>query len=315
MSRTQLSALWTTAAWREAARVRAAEVDVEHLYLGLIAVGGAAAALLGRHGITLASARGRVRDALAEDLATLGIDVADLPSPIHFMQMGDPAWHATARADALLKSVTLTDTYAALVALLQEPSGIVRRLVHADGVVPQDLVPELKEGADDPYAPEAVPADDTLLPPPNRGQRVRRYVSAPPADVVAALADPALLALWAFDPVKSQVSEGGLRNRIEKGGRSLTVRLSCTRTTEADAKVVTWVHTAEDTKYAGETLTYDRFEVRPAPGGSEVTRIAGRRTFGLVGRVLAPVYDLFGSWGLLHTMQAITFGIADRQPS
>lgn len=93
------------------------------------------------------------------------------------------------------------------------------------------------------------------------------------------------------------------------------MRLSCTRTTEADAEVVTWVHTAEDTKYAGETLTYDRFEVRPAPGGSEVTRIAGRRTFGLVGRVLAPVYDLFGSWGLLHTMQAITFGIADRQPS
>ena len=65
---------------------------------------------------------------------------------------------------------------------------------------------------------------------------------------------------------------------------------------------------------SGERLTYDRFEVRPAPGGSTIVRTAGRRTFGLLGRALAPVHDLFGSWGLLHTMQAITIGIADRQP-
>ena len=46
----KLSSLLTTASWREAARLRAAEVDLEHLYLGLIAVGGSAARLLGRHG-------------------------------------------------------------------------------------------------------------------------------------------------------------------------------------------------------------------------------------------------------------------------
>ncbi|MDO5534639.1 MAG: Clp protease N-terminal domain-containing protein [Propionibacteriaceae bacterium] len=315
MSRIQLSALWTTAAWREAARVRESEVDVEHLYLGLIAVGGAAAALLGRHGITLASARRRVREAMTEDLATLGIDVADLPSPIHFLQLGDPAWQATPRADALLKSTTPTDTYAVLVALLQEPSGTVRRLVHADGVVPQDLVPELKQGADDPYAPESVPADDALLPRPNRAQRVRRFVSAPVDAVADAIADPALLGLWAYDPVTSQVSEGGLRNRVEKAGKTLTVTLECTRSHEEDTQVVTWVHTAQDTKYAGQRLTYDRFEVVSAPGGSEVIRTAGRRTFGVLGRLLSPVNDLFNSWGLLHTTQAITFGIADRQPS
>lgn len=311
----QLSSLWTTAAWREAARVRAAEVDLEHLYLGLITVGGAAARLLGSHGITLAGARRRVREAMSVDLAALGVDIADLPSPIHFMQLGDPAWKATPRAEAFLKELKAADTYGMLVALLKEPSGTVRRLVHADGVTPQDLVPELKQGADDPYAPESVPADDAILPRPNRAQRVRRYVSAPPDAVVDALADPALLALWAYDPVTSQVSDGGLRHRMEKGGRSLTVTLDCTRTHENGVDVVTWTHTATDGQHAGETLTYDRFAVNPAPGGSEIVRTAGRRTFGLLGRLLSPVHDLFGSWGMLHTMQAITFGIADRQPS
>lgn len=314
MSRIQLSNLWTTAAWREAARVRAPEVDVEHLYLGLITLGGAAARLLGRHGITLASARRRVREALTADLATIGVDIADLPSPIHFMQLGDPAWKATPRADAVLMEAKMTDTYDLLVTLLKEPSGTVRRLVHADGVVPQDLVPELKEGADDPYAPETTQADDTLLPRPSRAQRVRRFVSAPPDAVADALADPALLALWAYDPTKAQTSDGGLVVRHEKAGKSLTARLASTREQVGTADVVTWTTEALDTKYAGQRLTYDRFEVRPAPGGSEIVRTSGRRTYGVLGRLLAPVFDLFGSWGLLHTMQAITFGIADRQP-
>lgn len=311
----RLSSLWTTAAWREAARVRAGEVDLEHLYLGLLAVGGSAARLLGRHGITLASARQRVREVQAADLATLGVDIADLPSPIHFMQLGDLAWKATPRADELLKTLKAADTYGLLVTLLKEPSGTVRRLVHADGVTPQDLVPELKSGGDDPYAPENVPADDALLPRPNRGLRVRRYISAPPDAVADALADPALLALWAYDPTKSQVTDAGLRVRHDKGGRSITATLTSTRAQDGDTHTVTWVQTAEDTQYAGQPLTYDRFEVRPAPGGAEITRTSGRRTFGLLGRLLAPVFDLFGSWGILHTMQAIAFGIADRQPS
>ena len=40
---------------RVAARVGVREVDTEHLYLGLLALGGAAARLLGSHGVTLAA--------------------------------------------------------------------------------------------------------------------------------------------------------------------------------------------------------------------------------------------------------------------
>ena len=311
----KLSSLLTTASWREAARLRAAEVDLEHLYLGLIAVGGSAARLLGRHGITLASARQRVREALALDLATLGVDVADLPSPIHLMQLGDPAWQATPRADTTLKELRMTETYEVLVTLLKEPSGTVRRLVAADGVTPQDLVPELKEGADDPYSTERVPLDTTLLPAPGRAQRVRRYVSAPVDLVAESLADPGLLTVWAYDPTKATASDGGLRVRHDKGGRVLTVQLAVDTETVGDTRIVTWTHTALDTQYAGQRLTYDRFEVTPAPGGADIVRTSGRRTYGVLGRLAAPLTDRFVGWGMLHTMQTITFGIADRQPT
>lgn len=310
-----LSSLWTTAAWREAARLRAAEVDVDHLYLGLIAVGGAAAQLLGTHGITLASARRQVRAAHPADPGALGVDVADLPSPIHFMQAGDAAWRATARADEVVKGAGMTDTYELLVALLKEPSGTVRRLVAADGVTPQGLVPALKAGADDPYTTERAVPDTTLLPGPARAQRVRRYVSAPVGLVADALADPTLLQLWSYDPTKADVSGGGCTVRHHKGGDSLTVRLTVTTAAEGDRRVVTWVQEALDGRYAGERLTYDRFEVSPAAGGATIVRTAGRRTFGLLGRAASPFTDRFIGWGMLHTMQAITFGIADRQPS
>lgn len=308
-----LSSLWTTAAWREAARVRAAEVDLEHLYLGLIALGGSAAQLLGSHGITLASARHRVRDAHA-DRPVPGVDPADLPSPIHFMQPGDPAWTATPRADAVITVARMTDTYELLVTLLKEPSGTVRGLVAADGVTPQDLVPELRAGADDPYATERATPDPTLIGTPARAQRVRRFVSAPVHLVADALADPTLLRLWSYDPTRAKVSEGGFLVRHVKGGRSLTVRLAVTTDADGDRRVVTWTQEATDGQYAGQRLTYERFLVSPAPGGAEIVRTSGRRTFGLLGRAASPFTDRFVGWGMLHTMQAITFGIADRQP-
>lgn len=45
-----LSSRWTSAAYLEAARVRTPEIDIDHLYLGLLAVGGQAARLLGATG-------------------------------------------------------------------------------------------------------------------------------------------------------------------------------------------------------------------------------------------------------------------------
>ena len=60
----------------EAARTRVSEIDIDHLYLGLLAVGGQAARILGRHGVSLSTARRRVRESLTSDLDALGLAAA-----------------------------------------------------------------------------------------------------------------------------------------------------------------------------------------------------------------------------------------------
>lgn len=305
-----LVALWSQASWREAARLRAGEIDLAHLYLGLIALGGSAARLLGRHGISLASARQRVRE--AEATADAGPEPG-LP-PLTLRELGDGSWAATPRAEALIKQAgKAPDTFGILIALLKEPSGVVRRLVGADGVLPQMLVPELRLGSDDQYATERVPVDARILTGPARAHRVRLFVSAPPSRVADVLADPATLALWAVDPATSELGDGGEIVRHRRGDRNLTLRYHHKREHADGIETVTWIAEMLDTPHAGEALMYDTFTCAPAPGGTELTRVEGRRRFGLAGRLLAPLWDSFANWGMVHGMLGLSFAIADRQ--
>lgn len=309
----KLVALWSQASWREAARIRAGEIDLEHLYLGLLALGGSAARLLGRHGISLASARARVREGREADGTSPGrTDAAALP-PLTIRELGEGAWTATARADAVIAAAgKAADTFGLLVALLQEPTGTVRRLVGADGVTPQSLVPELKQGSDDQYVAERVPVDTAVLSTPARAHRVRFFVSAPPALVAGVLADPATLALWALDPAKSELSDGGETVRHRRGDTTMTLRYHHKRETAEGVETVTWIAEMLDTPHAGEALLYDTFICTPAPGGTELVRTEGRRRFGVVGQLLAPLWDSFANWGMVHGMLGLSFGIADR---
>lgn len=307
----RLVALWSQASWREAARVRADEIDLEHLYLGLIALGGSAARLLGRHGISLASARRRVHERQGEGA---GDDPgAAALSPLTIRELGEGSWKATARADALMTAAAKApDTFGILVVLLQEPTGAVRQLVGADGVLPQSLVPELKQGADDQYTTERVPVDTAILPAPARAHSVHFFVSAPPALVADVLADPATLALWAIDPAKSELADGGETVRHRRGDKTITLRYHHKRTMADGVEMVTWIAEMLDPPHAGEALMYDTFTCTPAPGGTELVRTEGRRRFGVMGQLFAPLWDSFANWGMVHGMVGLSFGIADQ---
>ncbi|GAB3700121.1 Clp protease N-terminal domain-containing protein [Mariniluteicoccus flavus] len=65
------------AAATEAARLRHAEVDIDHLLLGLLAAGGEPARRLAAQGVTLAAARGACVRLQGEDLGALGITAPD----------------------------------------------------------------------------------------------------------------------------------------------------------------------------------------------------------------------------------------------
>lgn len=310
-----LATYWPTAAWREAARVRAAEVDLDHLYLGLIGVGGEAARLLGRHGVTLSSARRHVREAMTSDLASLGLDAADvrLPPLTHSDHIGRPAIPATGPARTLMdQAAKLPDTYGALVLLLQEPSGSVRRLVAADGVAPQSLVPELKAGSEESLHAEPVPVLAGLLPGPAYAQRFAVFASVAPDALADAVADPGHLPWWAYDPDKADRGDDPAIVTHRSGRRTLTVHATVSRTSEADAEVITWLHEDAGASDHGRLLRYDRFEIRAAPGGADLAWTSGQRTFGLAGALAAPVTKRFAAWGMAHSALAIAFAAAEQ---
>lgn len=299
---------WISASWREAQRLRLDAVDLDHLYLGLLGVGGVAARLLGEHGITLSSARERVRQSITDDLASLGITEQSLPNPLPFEATGTGTYRETARAKKLLSDgAKAPDTYALLVLLLQEPSGTVRRLVHADGVVPQDLAAQLRDGSTDPFTPTSVPPMAGLLPNPAYARRLTFYVSASPEKVAAALQSPAALPYFASFG-DADVSEDGLTAVMARGNKSMTTSANVTTGDNA----ITWTLTLKDTPYAGQGLSYHRFTLTGTAGGTELTYEFGYRTFGLLGRLIEPITRrLAGGIGMLHQRYALCAYISE----
>lgn len=308
-----LTLAWLSASWREAERQRADAVDVDHQYLGLLGVGGAAARLLGGHGITLASARLRAREALSDDLAGLGLASDALPEPLPFAATGEGGYKETARARAITDAASKApDTFALLVALLQEPSGAVRRLVNADGVAPQELVAPLKEGSTDPFAAATVPVAPGLLPAPAFARAVGSYVSTPRARAADLLAAPAALPYFsAFG--EGDVAPDGLSAELTRGSRSMTLGAELGREEEPGRDVLTWtMRILQAPRHAGEPLGYHRFTLTDGPGGTDLVHEYGYRTFGVLGRLLHPLTrHLAGGFGLQHQRYALAAYISE----
>ena len=307
-----LTQAWLSASWREADRERMDAVDVDHQYLGLLGVGGAAARLLGSHGITLASARARVRETLAADLAGLGLESGGLPEPLPFAATGRSTFKETARAKAITDAASKApDTYGLLVTLLQEPSGTVRRLVNADGVTPQDLVAPLKEGSTDPFGASTVPAASGLLPAPAYAREVTSYVSAPRAQVADALTRPEALPYFSLF-ADADVADDGLTATLHKGDKAMTVHAELSRDRTAERDELTWTMRMLDGPTPGEPLNYHRLTLTDAPGGTDLTHQFGYRTFGTLGRLLHPITRLFaGGFGMQHQRYALAAYISE----
>lgn len=309
-----LASLWSKAALHEAARTRATDVDVDHLYLGLLALGGSAARVLGRHGVTLAAARERVREQQAADLARLGVPGAEAltPRPLRYDELDHAEWRPTPRAQAVHEAAgKASDTRALLDALVHESSGTVRRLLAAEGVDATALLAELAGADDDGLVVERAPLSHDLLPAPATARRVRVFVPVPPDAAATALADPAFLRAWAISP-GADASEGGLTFTQRRGRKAVTTRFHVERHREADAEVVTWREELLE-PHAGENLRVERLELREAPGGAELVRVRSYRRWGVLGRLLAPLFDRMGGWGLLHSTQGLGFALVDHR--
>ncbi len=296
-----LANVWTLAADREAAHQGAPHIDLEHLYLGLLQVGGDAARLLGERGISLTLARTHVAAQRGHSFGPHHHGAQVLPLTRRAQDL---------TAEALKRA---TGTSALLLHLLEHPSGTVNALVEAGGVRPATLIPALDLGAVDPFVPVDVPLDTSSLPTPARAHSLTWYVSRPPAHVVDGLNQPASLAWWAYDPATATTEGDGTVVRHHRRGQDVTVRLHRSDHQQGEARVVVWEADMVDGPRAGEPLSHDSFEVGPAPGGSQVTRTAGLRSFGLLGRVLAPLTNRVTARTLMMAAATITFGVNQQE--
>ncbi|MBW3069149.1 hypothetical protein GZ998_06450 [Actinomyces sp. 594] len=311
---------WISCARHEAGRLQHPEIDIDHLLLGLLAQGGEAAALLGAHGVTLANARRAMHEVAAADLAALGIDAAAIPASLQspgqeaqrLADSGDIPLSGQAQQFAHDRRNDFSTSLSALKSLLGLDGGApMRILAHLDVNTERlradlDTHEEVTCGT-----PGVAKVDHDLLPEtPSAALRLSRFISAPPEQVHAVLADPGMLTGWAVLPAEvcerypdGIVSQHRSRNRR----RQLNLRW---RHLELGTDTMCWVKTILTGPYDGQTHSYDGFVLRPAPGGCELTFTRAYRVWRLSGRLLHPAIRRLTRIGMVNTLGAIARTVA-----
>ncbi|SDN54824.1 Clp amino terminal domain-containing protein, pathogenicity island component [Actinomyces ruminicola] len=326
MSTTTHLIAWLACSSHEAARLRHPEVDVDHLLLGLIAEGGAAAALLGMHGVTLAGARQAIQELADTDLAALGVDAPTIratapPSALAaqaFSELGEIPISARAQQLVGARQASFNTSLSTLQALLDADTDAPMRLLAHLGVDPESLHAELTararrrpRGQDGTSRRDSAVVERDLLPDgPAAALCLTRFISAPSARVRAVLADPSLLHDWAVLPeeVRATHPDGIIsRHDSRTGRRHLDLRW-CRVEPAPDSLV--WAKTLLNGPNRGQAFAYDRFDLRPAPGGCALTLTRAYRIWRLSGRLLHPVTRRLTRIGMVNAFGAIARTVA-----
>ncbi|PHP52140.1 SRPBCC family protein [Actinomyces ruminis] len=309
-----------TCSWYEAGRLRHPEVDLDHLLLGLLAEGGAAAALLGSHGVTLADARGAIRDVADTDLAAIGVDVSAMPKNLPeragntpLADLGEIPMSARAQQLVSDRRASFNTSLSTLRALLGTEVPI--RLLVRLGVDPDRLCKDLAAyelRRPSPVARRAgVTVDRTLLAEqPSAAVRLSRFVSAPPTQVHSVLADPSLLSSWAVlaAEIRATRPDGIItRSDSRSGGRHADLHW---RRLEPTPDSVVWVKTLLNGPAPGRGFAYDRFDLALAPGGCALTFTRAYRIWRLSGRLAHPVTRRLTRLGMVSTLGSIARTVA-----
>lgn len=297
------------AAWFETMREHRAELDIEHLLLGLLGAGGGPAQTLAAHGVTLARARRAVTAVRAERLGDIGIDPTTVPvrdvrdmAGLTAREVGDlpmsraarevlsqgPGWNPFSSGErrrrrrlrgADFETGILRD-------LLAEPSGRIAAIIEHCGASVAALRADATGGPVSGAgrggvrrASPGVPRSARVLPgwwpggEPAAAIAQSHFVSADPARVRAVLEDP--------EQIRRIVGGGGVfrvdRQPDPLGAIAWTVAFSGE---EVDGKVP---------GPADQVTGYERFELMPVPGGTVVLYETARRTYGRTARLWALV--------------------------
>lgn len=317
----------TNAAWREAIRIRHPEVDLDHYLLALIAAGGPAAELLGRHGVTLAGARRAALGARRESVASLGIDPSTLsdpaPLPLNDLHTGAAgsaplADRVTAVTSRLARTWSENDL---LIALVEEPSDTCAAVLRACGV---DLAALVEEARNAPRTEAGGPQACSPLPDltsPVAGTRtsavrMTHMISAPVEAVRRAATAPELAAQWlGIEPADLILGNDGIVRRVahRKGRRTEHVWTKVVDELDRDGIRIAWSETlhAPGNRWDGAQGSTRNLHLRSVPGGTLIEFTLGIRTFGRLALPASWLASVTVPMGLSHTLHALSFVTAD----
>lgn len=311
----RVSLIWGNAAWREAVRLREAFIDVDHLLLGLVAAGGPAARLLGRHGFTLASGRRAALRRHAGALASLGVDVTSLPPvtplPVDDLHQGAAGYApTTARAKRLCNSTLFpSDERRYLTALLAEPSGTVGEVLECAGVDVDALARDVDGSSIDWHTP--TPRRVASSTPARRGHhisslRLEHWISAPlhvVYDVAAGLEETDR---WMTSPDgRLRVVDGRHQARVDTGisGATRTRDLVLACATPDQVSWQMWWGAC----YGGSHTV----DLQPVEGGTLTVLTRELVTFRRLGAVVMPPVRFAPGLGMPIMIQNLSFACAD----
>ncbi|MBW3085499.1 hypothetical protein KEM60_01699 [Austwickia sp. TVS 96-490-7B] len=297
------------AAWREAARRRAAVIEVTDLLLGLLAWGGPCAQILAEHGVTLAVAREAAENAQRHRLTAPDMDVDMavpplVPRPVeelHHGAVGDLFLDRQSRhlLDSLPRGWSETDL---LAVLLREPTRRVAELLDHAGADPEVLHPCLSGPL---MLPTPVPRRLRATPPlPALSDEVRPavmldfFISAAPRVVHHAATDAACALRWAHFYEGAVVDGHGLAATERGHGHPIVFQF--TRMV-ADTDRVVWVTTRD-----GVPVGWHEICLSAVAGGTQVVMTQGTRVHGRLSDMMNTFSQIMTSVSLPTTAQDLT---------
>jgi len=318
----QRSQAISVAAKEEYQRFGHPEVDVEHLFLALLIVGGASGRVLGDLGVTLHDARAAAERVHAEQIASLGLTPpaslasSTIPDP----QAGEIRW--SDRALKLMRHDDSTgDDRLLLALLLDEPSGhVVRILQQLD--ISESVVRERM--ANDVDAPAPDPSQITLRDSPPRAlpatgwQEVTYsgHIPVGPELVWALVSDPARRVEWdGLFHESAVLGDDGILTTTARmtrpDGKVSTIKPQFRRSEHVvsryiEGTLIEWETTWPDNPRS-RFIARLRIEVRPDGTGTAIVLVQSRRKRrNPVWWAFSPVYRFVAWQGLFSRATAIS---------
>jgi hypothetical protein len=318
----QRSQAISVAAKEEYQRFGHPELDVEHLFLALLIVGGASGRVLGDLGVTLHNARAAAERVHAEQISSLGVTPpaslasATIPDP----QAGEIRW--SDRALKLMRHDDSTgDDRLLLTLLLDEPSGHVIRILQqldiSESVLRERMVHHVDAPAPDPSQPILAESPPGALP--ATGWQEVTYsghIPVGPELVWALVSDPSRRVEWdALFHESAVLGDDGILTTSARmtrpDGKASKIKPEFRRSEHVisrynEGTLIEWETTWPD-RPRSRFVSRLRIEMRPDGTGTAIVMVQSRRTRrNPVWWAFSPVYRFVAWQGLFARATAIS---------